>query len=154
MIASHNIWRTVVAAGAMALGSGSSADAPSLPGALRCEFDSYTSAVAEKTDKHVKATVRAEPGVDPLIYTSLDIANRSAQLIGNVGASRVTLIATGITWSFVEVTDAGNVNVTQVFIFDEPEARFGLYRAIHSRHSSIVGVIVASQHYGHCKALN
>jgi hypothetical protein len=35
-------------------------------------------------------------------------------------ARQVTLIATGITWSFVEVTDAGNINVTQTFLFEEP----------------------------------
>jgi hypothetical protein len=130
------------------------ADAPPLPGALKCEFDSYTSAIAEKADSKIRATVRTEPGIDPLTYADLDAANGSAQLIGNIGASRVTLIATGITWSFVEVTAAGNVNVTQAFLFDEPDAPLGLYRAIHSRHSSIAGIIVASQHYGHCKALN
>jgi hypothetical protein len=130
------------------------AEAPPLPGALRCEFESYTSAIAEKADRDIRATVRAEPGIDPLTYADLDPANGSAQLIGNIGASRVTLIATGITWSFVEVTDAGNVNITQAFLFGEPDAPRGLYRAIHSRHSSIAGVIVASQHYGHCKALN
>jgi hypothetical protein len=154
MTAPHNIWRTVVAAGAMALSSGAHADAPPFPGALRCEFESHTSAVAEKPDKSIRATVRAEPGIDPLIYTAFDAANGSAQLICNIGASRVTLIATGITWSFVEVTDAGNINVTQAFLFEEPDAQFGLYRAIHSRHSSFAGAIVASQHYGHCKALN
>jgi hypothetical protein len=63
------------------------ADAPPFPGALRCEFESYTSAVAEKPDKSIRATVRAEPGIDPLIYTAFDAANGSAQLIGNVGAS-------------------------------------------------------------------
>jgi hypothetical protein len=130
------------------------AEAPPFPGALRCGFESYTSAVAGKPDKSIRATVRAEPGIDPLIYTAFDAANGSAQLIGNVGASRVTLIATGITWSFVEVTDAGNVNVTQAFLFEEPDAQVGLYRAIHSRHSSFAGAIVASQHYGRCKALN
>ena len=148
-------WRAVVLIGALMLRCGaSSADAPQLPSALRCDFDSYASAVAEQPDRNIKAVVRSEPGIDPLIYAAIDPNSRTAQLIGNIGAAKVTMIATATTWSFVEVTDAGNITVTQVFVWDEPGAASGVYRAIHSRQSSIMGAIAASQHYGHCKALN
>jgi hypothetical protein len=139
---------------ACAIAGYAKADSPPAPNALRCEFTSYASAVAQQPDKDIKAEVRAEPGIDPLIFAALDPQGRSAQLIGNIGAAPVTMIATSTTWSFVEVTDAGNVTVTQVFLWNEPEAQSGRYRAIHSRQSSVMGAIAASQHYGHCKALN
>lgn len=137
-----------------AVSSIAGAGQPSVPGALRCEFEVYASAVAEKAEKSIGAEIRNRSGIDPLIFAALNPDTRSAQFVGNIGATTVTMIATGTTWSFVEVTDTGNVNVTQVFLWDEPQAAAGIYRAIHSRHSSLMGVIVASQHYGHCKALN
>jgi hypothetical protein len=138
----------------LAVCSHAHAETSPLPGALKCEFESYASAVAEKNATSITAQIKSQPGIEPLTFADLDANTQSAQMIGNVGASRVTMFATGTTWSFVEVTDAGNINTTQVFLWDEPEADRGVYRAIHSRHSSIMGVIVASQHYGHCKVLN
>jgi hypothetical protein len=130
------------------------AESPPLPSALRCEFESHTSGTSQSKDSRISAMVKQEPGIDPLIYGSLDPVKGSAQLIGNVGASDVMFVATAFNWSFVEITDAGNVKVTQVFVWEETAADLGYYRAVHSRHSSMMGAIVVSQHYGRCKALS
>ena len=129
------------------------ADPISVPAALKCEFESYASGLADERASRISAEVKHEPGIDTLIYSAIDPGRDSAQLVGNAGASTVTFIGNGLTWSFIEVTDAGNVNVTQAFIWNEPDASQHLYRAVHSRHSSFAGRIVVSQHYGHCKAL-
>lgn len=127
-------------------------DEPKMPKALQCTFESYASGTAEQSDARIAARVRQEPGIDPLTYTAFDSAKGKALLSGNAGAAEVMFIATAFTWSFVEVTEAGNVNVTEVFLWNEPNADLNIYRAVHSRHSSMMGSIVASQHYGRCKA--
>lgn len=129
-------------------------DAPPPPKALRCEFETYSSGTAQQNDARINARIEHEAGIDPLTFAAFDIAKGTAQMIGNTESSDVTLIATAFSWSFVEVTETGNVNVTQVFLWDEPNADIGLYRAVHSRHSSIMGSIAVSQHYGRCKVLN
>jgi hypothetical protein len=138
----------------LATSSATQSDAPPMPKALRCEFESYSSGTADQTAARITARIKQEPGIDPLMYAALDPAKGTAQFIGNIGAANVTLIATAFTWSLVEVTETGNVNVTQVFLWDEPSADIGSYRAVHSRHSSMMGSIVVSQHYGRCKVLN
>jgi hypothetical protein len=128
-------------------------DAPPMPKKLRCEFESYASGEATQNASRITAQIKQGPGIDPLTFSSLDPVKGTAQFIGNAGASNVSFIATAFTWSFIEVTDAGNVNVTQIFLWNEPNADLGTYRAVHSRHSSMMGAIIASQHYGRCKAL-
>lgn len=106
-----------------------------------------------QTASRITARIKQEPGIDPLTFSSLDPLKGTAQFIGSIGATNVTFISTAFAWSFIETTDVGNVNVTEVFLWNEPNADLGMYRAVHSRHSSIMGVIVASQHYGRCKVL-
>jgi len=65
----------------------------------------------------------------------------------------VTFISSAFTWTFIEVTEVGNANVTEVFLWNEPAADLGMYQAVHSRHSSMMEAIVVSQHYGRCRAL-
>ncbi len=144
----------VLGAIAAFVGRAAMAEQPPIPNALRCEFSAYTAGTSEPHQIAFDVAAKDEGGIDPLIYSALDPDKRTAQMVGNAGASDVTFFAMSTTWSFVEVTDFGNVTVTQVFLWDEPEAELGVYRAVHSRQSSIMGAIAASQHYGHCKALN
>lgn len=129
------------------------ADAPKMPRALRCEFESYASGIAEPTAARITATIKQEPGIDPLTFSALDPSKGTAQFIGNIGTSNVTFISSAFAWTFIETTEPGNVNLTEVFLWNEPSADLGMYRAVHSHHSSMMGAIVVSQHYGRCKAL-
>jgi len=58
--------------GALLASSAALADAPKMPKALRCEFESNASGTAEPTNGRITATIKQEPGIDPLTFAALD----------------------------------------------------------------------------------
>ena len=120
------------------------------PPALVCAFTH--SAVAESDRGSAAFTVESKDGrgMEPFIFAAINLQNRTAQLIGNAGSADVKIVVGSLGLTFVEITPAGNLNITAVSNYEEPAS--GIFRAVHSRNSNIVGAIVASQYYGTCEA--
>jgi hypothetical protein len=118
---------------------------------LRCAFadaegrDSFTTPNARISD-------RSYPEV---VFDSIDYAGHTARMIGNIGASDVTLINGELALTFVEMTSVGGIIVTTIFkgaSVGSPLAR--TFRAVTSRHiARSFGGETATQHYGVCRAL-
>ena len=118
------------------------ASAVAQPKAIVCEFTSRHSANFDPRYQPNKTGERLA-----LTFASIDVAARSAQLIGNAGAATVTLFASEGKLNFVEVTDGGNITMTSVFALvpsGDPMP------AVHSRHMMMLGMALVSQFTGSC----
>jgi hypothetical protein len=114
----------------------------SAPKAFVCAFNSGEIVSVEN------GTVRKRATSDKITVTfaAIDSMKQTAQMIGNAGSSDVTLIESDTSYSFVEVTLAGHVNLTTIF---RTELKSGGFFAVHSRHINIVGPFV-SELLGSC----
>jgi hypothetical protein len=126
----------------VALATGSAAHgAP--PKAFVCNFvESYFGEIDNERLVTGKATDSMQ-----LTFAGIDIKRKAAQLIGNAGASDVTLLRGDNSFHFVESTATGNMAITTVF----HPTKGGKIFAVHSRHMNLSGPIV-SQYYGWCDA--
>lgn len=86
-----------------------------------------------------------------LIFDQVDLKKGTARLIGNAGSEDVTVFSGSESITFIERTGTGNLQVTAIYMAQERDRRF---KAVHSRHTAILGGIpIASQMYGACLAL-
>ena len=124
---------------------GDRAWARNLPAAFVCEFATGFSSAPEgarfvTSDTHDTMS---------MTYASIDQEGGTAQMIGNVGASDVTLVVGPHAVHFVEVTLAGNLTLTTVNTAADPEGRLF---ASHSRHIGTSSGLLVSQYLGFCEA--
>jgi hypothetical protein len=115
-----------------------------VPRAFVCSFDTGTEATVDQGTVEAKPITGAPLNVT---FAAVDPAKGTAQIVGNLGASDITLIVGTDGYSFVEVTGVGNVILTTVF--DTSVASGGLF-AVMSRHVSIQGPVV-SHYRGACE---
>ena len=124
----------------------SSALAAPAPKAFVCAFEGAT--VTTVDNGEIKKAASTDKMT--LTYAAIDMAAGKAQLVGNIGAGEVAVIAAEFGYSFVEITAVGAVNLTTVF---STTLKRGGFFAIHSRHVNIAGPLV-SQFAGSCEARN
>lgn len=88
-----------------------------------------------------------------VIFDSVDYANRTARLIGNVGSSDVRLIDGELAITFIEISATGNVIIDTIFKANKSEFD-QIFRVATSRHIArpFLGDTVG-QFYGTCRAL-
>ena len=112
--------------------------------ALSCEFGAVHSGVLNPD------YARDHPGGRlTLTFTSLDAANGTATLIGNLGAGTVEFRQNGNQLQFIEETVVGNLSVTTVFA---PPREGASLPAVHSRHMLIAPANASiSQFAGSCR---
>jgi len=113
------------------------------PMALVCPLHSAYFSVYDG-DKYRTGTSAEE--TLPLTFAAIDVPRRSAQLIGNAGASSVTALAEADKIVFIERTDSGNYTTTSVSMID---ARFP---AVHTRQMFMGSHILTSVFEGFCEA--
>jgi hypothetical protein len=82
-----------------------------------------------------------------LTFASIDPDKSRAQMIGNAGATEVLLQYGDKSFSFLEVTAAGNRTLTTIFFGAKHDDAFA---AVHSRHMGIGSSAVVSQYRGSC----
>ncbi|UVT17408.1 MAG: hypothetical protein H8K04_07685 [Nitrospira sp.] len=112
---------------------------------LKCKF----SIVSQTYWEDGNVTIKTEPEKDFLLhFDSIDIQNRHARLLGNLGSSDVGLLLTNGSLSFLETTSNGGVNLTTIFPAYRRESRE--FIAVSSRHLSVFGPF-PSQHHGSCQ---
>lgn len=112
---------------------------------LKCHFGQGTSTIWLGSKPK---TSTAQSGQD-VYFDSIDIKNRSARLIGNIGAGDVKVFATEVGMSFVELEPAV-VDLTTVFPIYGKDHDF---IAVDTRHVMAPGASMAEQYYGSCQVL-
>jgi len=72
----------------------------------------------------------------------IDSAKNAAYIVGNNGSAPVRRVdGDGGLMTFIEITGAGNVMTTTITLQRE---------SVHSRNTTLAGVLVPSQYYGKC----
>ena len=108
---------------------------------LKCFFNTHSSA-DWKSGKPSVSTGREDFG---LHFDGIDIKAQKARLIGNHGASDVTVFPTPAGLHFMEQTPFGNITFTTVFASRAPD---GFFVAVSSRHMDLPGGPLPSQYHG------
>jgi hypothetical protein len=84
-----------------------------------------------------------------IIYDSIDLKTGKARMIGNAGATDVSVWATGTGLTFVEQTSAGNLIFTTVFASYAKGTMD--FIAVTSRHLDLLIKPLPSQYHSTCK---
>ena len=146
----------VVAILAMHLASGSPAAQRAIPftefKTFRCEFhDSEGRRVRDGKTSDTKG----DSFTEPLVVDNLNYRNRAARLIGNAGASDLTILTDGrLAVTLAEYTEPGGVSI--ITIYKHVNGFDVHHRAVMSRHlafSQPVGDVSMAQYYGTCRGL-
>jgi len=85
-----------------------------------------------------------------LIFDAINLARRTARLIGNQGAVTVSATSAKDAIFLIESTLAGYLQLTAIY---EPLGADGQYKAVHSRHTFLLTYPAPSQYYGACRPL-
>jgi hypothetical protein len=116
------------------------------PRAFVCEFTSRHSGTLKPA--YVQERGQGAGHGLSITFASVDLTKGTAQMVGNAGAAPVTVLANEGRMHFVEVTDAGNLSVTSVFVLSRSGEQLP---AVHSRHMALLGAsAVVSQYTGTC----
>jgi hypothetical protein len=109
---------------------------------LKCKF-------TEGATFNGRVKLEKEPfGQDDLIIDSINLQEKSARLIGNVGGDDLTVLDAGNMLTLMSVTPTGNLIFTS--ILQSPE---NIYITM-SRHVTLGQNPIFSQNYGTCKIWN
>jgi hypothetical protein len=87
-----------------------------------------------------------------LLFDQLDPINKTGRLIGNAGATDVTILRGNRSIHIIEQTTTGNLNHTT--IFEPTKESNNLYPVVHSRHLNLSAGPFPSQHLGLCRRIN
>jgi hypothetical protein len=88
-----------------------------------------------------------------LVFDQIDTAKKTARLIGNVGVAQVQVIEGNQLIHLVEITNAGNLNLTSIFFTDKSKLS-GAFPVVHSRHlKTSPSSPLPSQYIGLCREL-
>jgi hypothetical protein len=123
---------------------------------LRCESGTGVSAEWRAGKPALEKSKFGEDG--QMIFDTIDRKGGTALLIGNVGTVEVKVISTDKALHFVEVSPAGNLNVTTVFATRPEGVGYDEFVYVMSRHQDIglpgeLAVLIPSQYHGKCRAL-
>jgi len=94
-----------------------------------------------------------------LVFDAIDPTSGTARLIGNAGATDVTLSVNAKGLHFIEVTGSGNLMVTTVFRTAASHGAPGTFVFVYSRHFALgsaagdSNATIPSQHHGLCAIL-
>lgn len=110
---------------------------------LKCTFQHGST--AKWKDGRLK--METDRSTATIHFDNIDLQNKTARSIGNIGASDEILIVTASGITFVEQTAFGNLVFTTVFPYLNKEGNF---IAVTSRHMDMVGPL-PSQYHGACK---
>jgi hypothetical protein len=83
------------------------------------------------------------------IFDNIDLEKKSGRLIGNNGASDVTVLTKGNSLNILEITGTGNMNVTTIFLSNDPKFK-GRLPVVQSRHVYLSNGPIPSQYLGFC----
>jgi hypothetical protein len=125
------------------LGSAKADDAKSYV-AFECSFPRTVGAIEEK-HKWTESGWEAE--AFGFTIAAVNVAKRTAQIIGNAGASDLIALAGSDSLNFLEQTAAGNLALTTIFSGDKDAA----FLAVTSRHMNGFGAAIVSQKFGSCR---
>jgi hypothetical protein len=84
-----------------------------------------------------------------MIFDSIDLKKGTARLIGGLGSTDVTVIASTGGITFIEKTPLGNLTFTTVFPSYKRGTKDHIF--VHSRHMSTLKEPLPSQWHGACK---
>lgn len=130
---------------------------------FRCKFD--VAASGEYGPSGWRVEKDGGFGDDILVFTQMDTASSTAQMVGNAGTASVLMMREDETLSFFEASMTGNPILTTIFTghhVGTPGYRLGKgtvesneYLSVMSRHiGRIAGAQPSvSQNYGICKAI-
>lgn len=118
------------------------AQQPPLPGALVCSFKT----VAAGTLDQAGGYEAGKPSTMDFTIAAIDSRAKTAQMVGNVGTSRLWVVLGTGSVNFVEPTPAGNLMLTTVILQGD-----GPFGAIHSRHTVMSDHAVVTQYVGTCE---
>lgn len=113
---------------------------------LKCTFTEGRAA----NWKERKLKIESDLSSFTIIYDNIDLQNKTARSIGNIGATDETLILTGTGITFIEQTIVGNLIFTTIFPILNRE---GDFIAVMSRHMEMIGIPMPSQYHGSCKKM-
>jgi hypothetical protein len=121
------------------------------PSALVCHL---TQGIFSSFEAGKFSPFEAANGFD-VTFAAIDVVNHTAQLIGNLGAAKVSAIKTDAQLFFLEETAMGNFNTTSVAVGEF--AGLGertQFPAVQSRHvqDPISDLFMISQYVGFCEA--
>ena len=115
---------------------------------VRCEFP--WAAVTDWEKNSDPEIEKQNPEKMKFHIDSINREKKTARIIGNVGASDVSMIPGMYALNFIEITPPGGLNL--LTIDREPLERDGFFRAVYSRHSALSplfsGTWIVSQYYG------
>jgi hypothetical protein len=134
----------------VALSGGAWANPSPLPETLKCIYDFSISAQY----KDGKWESEKNKGFN-FVLTNINIQNRSASIIGNAGSAGIDVVATTKAITFVELTPAGNYNLTSIFLPYKLQDSDSTFLSVHSRHINLSAPSypldpLPSQFYGKC----
>lgn len=113
---------------------------PDLPPTIDCVEVVHAQANDTLTDYVAKR--------DDLKLTFSEQTNGKFAMIGNLGLSELITVRGEGFVQLIEQSPVGNMNLTTIVL----PPRDGVYRAVHSRHSVILGDLVPSQTLLACRA--
>jgi hypothetical protein len=93
---------------------------------------------------------KGEKTSETMNFTLTVDSPNTGKMIGNAGASEVSVLDTAEGTSFLEQTPSGNIAVTTVFKATQSNKR----KAVHSRHMNLLENPLISQYVGNCELKN
>ncbi len=115
---------------------------------VRCKF---SNGQATNFDAGIPQTNRTND-LDELLFDQIDIKKGRARLIGNSGAATIKAFAGFESIHLIEATEAGNMNITTIFISTKT-INFNILPVVHSRHMQTLSGPFPSQYLGLCTKL-
>lgn len=99
-----------------------------------------------------KPSTKRESKFTELVFDQIDIAKKSARLIGNIGVAEIRVVEGDKSIHLFEFTNSGNLNLTTIF-FTEKSKSIGAFPVVHSRHMNTNSSPLPSQYVGLCREL-
>jgi hypothetical protein len=128
------------------LANSSSEGSDNWPNAFKCIFVQGYETVPE--NDYFKTDPIDSNDVLSFTIRSINIDDRTAQIVGNVAITNVVALLTGNSMNFIEKTGV-SINLTSVYNLMTPNQQF---LAAHSRHVGSEGSFLVSQRFGFCEA--
>lgn len=114
-----------------------------LSSTFRCEFPISVSGNL-RSDAPSSAVSREK---FELVFDNVSVANGKARMIGNNGGADIVVSGADDGIALLEPLESGLFQMTVIYAAQTGSGRF---KAVHSRHSSIMGTPLPSQYYGSC----
>lgn len=116
-----------------------------LSSTFRCEFPIGVSGNLQRDSP--SSTVFREKF--SLVFDNVSVPNGTARMIGNNGGSDIVVSGADEGITLLEPLESGFFQMTVIYAAHNSS---GSFKAVHSRHSSLMGWPLPSQYYGSCSA--